>query len=223
MTAAESLDSLIDECQGLVKSIALKIHRGLPRQVNLDDMISDGQVALAEAAREYDPSRGARFSTYAYYRIRGAIYDGLARSGWWTRRSRESRCEELAGDAVAESNATPQDDAHWLSSVTGSVATVFLLSQTGSEDHSAWGEIEDRSSPPPETSVEDAEAHEILRGLVDRLPEDMAKLIRGVYFDGRTLHDVGVDMKISKGWASRLHARALERLAQSLRCVGAES
>jgi DNA-directed RNA polymerase specialized sigma subunit len=34
-------------------------------------------VGLAEAARQFDPSRGGQFTTYAYYRIRGAILDGL--------------------------------------------------------------------------------------------------------------------------------------------------
>ena len=79
MTASvESIQQSVEECQGLVRSLALKVHRGLPRRVDLDDLIGYGQVGLVEAANEFDGSRGTRFATFAYYRIRGAIYDGLA-------------------------------------------------------------------------------------------------------------------------------------------------
>ncbi len=56
--SAASFQQSVDECQGLVRSLALKIHRGLPRRVELDDLIGYGQVGLVEAAREFDPARG---------------------------------------------------------------------------------------------------------------------------------------------------------------------
>ena len=43
------------------------------------DMIQEGTVGLIEAAERYDPARGARFSTYAAYRIRGRILNALHR------------------------------------------------------------------------------------------------------------------------------------------------
>jgi RNA polymerase sigma factor for flagellar operon FliA len=56
--------------------------------------------------------------------------------------------------------------------------------------------------------------------MVDTLPSIEEKLIRQVYFDGATLQAAGDSLGISKSWASRVHARALEHLASSLRKLG---
>ena len=77
MTIADNVPrELIDEGQALVKSLAARIHRNLPVHVDFDDLISYGQIGLAEAAQDFDAEQGTRFTTFAYYRIRGAILDG---------------------------------------------------------------------------------------------------------------------------------------------------
>ena len=70
---------LVVSCQGLVRSLAWKIHCKLPRSVDLEDLVCYGQIGLVEAARDFDSSRGGQFTTYAYYRIRGAILDGMSK------------------------------------------------------------------------------------------------------------------------------------------------
>lgn len=72
----------IEQCQGLVRSLAVRIHRKLPARIELDDLIAYGELGLLEAAQSFNPRRGCQFSTFAYYRIRGAIYDGAAKMGW---------------------------------------------------------------------------------------------------------------------------------------------
>jgi RNA polymerase sigma factor FliA len=50
----------------------------LPKgQVDMDDLVSAGTIALLEAADRYDPERRVSFATFAYPRIRGAIIDEL--------------------------------------------------------------------------------------------------------------------------------------------------
>jgi len=61
----------------LVSTIARTMRHGLPSVVELGDLIHDGVVGLLESRRRFDPSRGVDFRTYAAYRIRGAILDGL--------------------------------------------------------------------------------------------------------------------------------------------------
>ena len=68
-----------------MRSLASRIHHKLPPYVDLEDLVAYGQMGLAEAARDFDPARGTQFSTFAYYRIRGAIYDGLAKMSWFSR------------------------------------------------------------------------------------------------------------------------------------------
>ena len=96
----------IEECQGLVRSLALSIRRKLPPTVELEDLIAYGQVGLGEAARDFDPDRGSRFSTYAYYRIRGAIYDGLSKMAWFDRvQASQVRYEQMSGGRSGVSTA----------------------------------------------------------------------------------------------------------------------
>ena len=49
-----SREELIESCQGLVRSLAAKVQKGVPRRLELEDLISYGQVGLAEAARDFD-------------------------------------------------------------------------------------------------------------------------------------------------------------------------
>jgi RNA polymerase sigma factor for flagellar operon FliA len=51
--------------------------RGL---VGFDELCALANAGLAEAAERYDPARGATFATFAWYRIQGAIVDGLRRA-----------------------------------------------------------------------------------------------------------------------------------------------
>lgn len=123
MTAsASSVQQSVEECQGLVRSLALKIHRSLPRRIDLDDLIGYGQVGLAEAAHDFDPSRGIRFATFAYYRIRGAIYNGLAKMTGMSRgHYQHVQYERMANELLSESNPTGGEDSEtdltWLRDV----------------------------------------------------------------------------------------------------------
>src|SRR3989338_2024439 len=62
----------------LVRSIASMVSgKGLPPNIEYDDLVSDGTVGLMKARDNFDPYRGVKFETYASYRVRGEILDGL--------------------------------------------------------------------------------------------------------------------------------------------------
>ena len=66
----------------------------------------------------------------------------------------------------------------------------------------------------------DGETFRKVHQLIDELPEECRSLIRGAYFEGLTLTEAGQRLGIGKAWASRLHAKALQRLGRSLRLAG---
>ena len=225
-TSSDKVEQLIEENQGLVRSLASTIHRKLPPYVELDDLIAYGQVGLAEAARDFDPQRGSRFSTYAYYRIRGSVYDGLSKMTWFSRSQykhiRSSRMtdevlREEAEDGAAAGKPRRQDDVRWLRNVTRALAVVYLAT-SGSEEDDSWdrGVLEDHSMPDASAAAMSHEMAEKLHELIEGLPPEPQVLIRGVYFEGLSLQEAGQRLGISKSWASRLHAKTLQRLARSL-------
>lgn len=233
MTApCEAQEQLIGTCQKLVHSLAATIHRKLPPNVELEDLVAYGQVGLAEAARDFDPSHGSRFSTYAYYRIRGAIYDGLSKMAWLSRSQyNRVRSEQMANEVLrveGDRSTTPEEagtrsDVGWLRNATRALAVVYLATSGDLEEESGRASLEDRSvAEAPELAM----SHEMadkLHQLIDALPSEPRQLIRTVYFEGLTLQEAGNRLNISKSWASRLHAKTLQRLARSLRFDGGAS
>jgi len=216
-------EELIFMHQGLVRAIARGIHRSLPRFIELDDVIGYGQLGLTQAAREFDPDRGIQFSTFAYYRIRGAILDGANQMNWLRRKRRAGDAyDRMSGDVLsteaadAEAGAGQTNDAVWLSDVGGKLGMIFLLSQAG-DDNEQRLEVTDPEAEAPLVSLLDAELKQTLRTLLDELPADARKLIHSTYFEGKTLKEAGASLGISKAWASRLHSRCLDQLARGLR------
>jgi RNA polymerase sigma factor for flagellar operon FliA len=80
--------------------------------------------------------------------------------------------------------------------------------------------VEDVASLSPPAIVVERETHQKLHELIDALPSESRELIRAAYFEGLTLTEAGQRLGIGKAWASRLHARALKRLARALRLAG---
>ena len=74
----KKLPKTIEAYMPLVNSIASMVSgKGLPPNVDYNDLVSDGTVGLMKAWENFDPNRGVKFETYASYRIRGEILDGL--------------------------------------------------------------------------------------------------------------------------------------------------
>lgn len=223
MTAVrKTSEQLIDDCQNLVRSLAWKIRRTLPDQVEIDDLIAYGQIGLAEAAKNFDPDRGLEFSTFAYYRIRGAIYDGVSKMSWLSRAQyHRLRYEQLADEVLRlqglEDVADSDDlevEAAWFQQLSSSLAVVYLTTHCDEESQTA--DVEDEAAPAPPSEAISKETSQILHRLIDALPDQAGILVRGVYFEGLTLKEAGERIGVSKAWASRLHARTLEQLARSL-------
>ncbi len=222
---SESLNrtELIEEGQALVRSLALRVLRSIPVRVDLEDLIAYGEVGLAEAARDFDGTRGNQFSTFAYYRIRGAIYDGLAKMTWTSRaRYRRLRYERMADEILEEEREVPFEEpptlsqsSEWFSRVTEKLAVVYLASG-GDEAMDRASQVEDPSRCGPQMVLH-KEASEKLRNLVETLDPIERHLIRAVYFEGYSLQEAASQVGISKSWASRLHAKVLESLAVKLR------
>ena len=65
-------DQLVMDNMGFVVSLAQEYHNK-HRQVDLDDLVSEGTLAMLRAARKWDPERGVRFVNYAVHDIRKAM------------------------------------------------------------------------------------------------------------------------------------------------------
>lgn len=217
----------IDQSQGMVRAIATKIFSRLPTHVNYDDLVSYGQLGLMQAVFSFKPDRDVAFQTFAYHRIRGAMYDGLGKMSWTSRAiSQRIRAERLSAELLEQQlNVSRQEqfteslstDADFLVRTTERIAVVHLLSDSA-EEGGGIGNAAIEEDRLPDEAVAHEEVCELLRETVRQLPEKERTLIQLTYFEGKTLTETAAQLGKSKSWASRVHARILEKLA---RCIAA--
>src|SRR4051812_48748435 len=141
--AAPEKNKLVEQPLPLVQAIARKVKRTLGASIDFEDLVGYGSKGLIEAAERFDPRHGVAFSTFAYYRVRGAMLDGLRTMGWYSRadyaryRAEERANEYLQNQADREgaeraAGVSPASDKEEvLSSVAellGNIATVHITS-----------------------------------------------------------------------------------------------
>jgi len=206
MTAAdESMDELVRLHQGLVRAIAWRIQRRSREWVELDDLVAYGQIGLLEAIRTYDAAKGTSLATFAWHRVRGAILDGLGRMAWFDRGAYERGGYEVTApaDAAGEQGAKepePQAPRGRRFACREPMDAAAVVGRATTADEAAMHR----------------ELIAFLRDLVTHLPEREAALIRGTFFEGRTLTEAARRVGISTAWASRLQTRTLADLRIAL-------
>jgi RNA polymerase sigma factor for flagellar operon FliA len=211
-------DRFVEEYRPLVIKLARRVHAELTLTCDLDDLIAFGFKGLVEARGRFDPSRGVQFNTFAYYRIRGAIIDGVREMAFMPRRAHarlkaaeaeQALTEELAdGAAQAPAGRTPAEAAKAIDDTLHKLSASYVLASLGQSE-------DDHASTPESLLVAASHASEI-RAAVDELPDRERALVTGFYFEGRQFDEVARELGISKSWASRLHTKALALLRESL-------
>src|SRR5438105_1748860 len=147
--AERDRDGLVEKHLPLVQSVARKLKAQISARVEFDDLIGYGSKGLIEAAERFDPKHGVAFTTFAYYRIRGAMLDGLRTMGWYSRADyARYRAEERAnqylqnqsdregaarvglkeGGSGAPATSSTEATLNSLAEVLGSIATVHITS-----------------------------------------------------------------------------------------------
>ncbi|MEZ4220280.1 MAG: sigma-70 family RNA polymerase sigma factor [Polyangiaceae bacterium] len=215
----------------LVEIIARQVGRTLGRVSELEDLVSYGQEGLLDAARRYDPERGVPFRAYANFRVRGAVIDGVRALSHLPRRAHERLAayqaatryaEGAAEDVLSGPAAAKREDAaralgEHLAGMAAAMA-VGLVAHTARGDEGEHVGVAREDSP--EEAVGRAELLQVVREAIADLPEQEAELVRRHYLEGDRFDHVAEELGLSKSWASRLHTRAMGRLAKRLRGIG---
>ena len=226
--AASDKDDLVKKHLGLVEAIARKVKRTLGAAMEIDDLVGYGRKGLVEAAERFDGRAGVTFTTFAYYRIRGAMYDGIRTMGWYSRadyaryRAEERANQYLQSQADQEgaaraqnpTAATPTPDAgEILAGVAQALSGIATIHITSIE---AASRVADESLPAPDAAVDTVRLSRRVREALGTLPDKERQLMELYYFGDKNLEEAGAQLGLSKSWACRIHARAVDRLRQAL-------
>lgn len=219
---------LVEEHMGLIRSVAYR-YRGLG--LPAEDLVQEGAIGLLAAIEDYDASRGASFSTYAFWRVRAAVTHALTAYGHLVRPPRplleQRRQVAEARDSLAACGRRP--------SVTELVRMTALppdaiaqalaptrvasLDQTAVDGTSLADRVAADAAASPDAQLVDSEEATALRGAVHRLRGRKRAIVsRHFGFAGRpeTLTEIAEDLHLSPERTRVLKDEALRDLAVEL-------
>ena len=198
-----------------------------------EDMLSCGVQGLIEAFHAYDPGRGAKFSTYALPRIRGAILDALRAAHPLPRSLQKfsSDMEHASAALRVELGRTPtkvelakkmgRSQEEFRSTMRTS--SIRVVSLDGLADSAVNGNteklLEMADGDPgvdPDSMAQETMVRRLLHEAVDTLPERERTIVNLYYMRSQSLKSIGMALGISESRASQLRHRAIRRLRTAL-------
>jgi len=225
---AKPPEALVEEYAPMVKRIGAHLLGRLPAGVELDDLIQVGLVALLDAARHYESSKGASFQTYAGIRIRGAMLDEVRSNDWAPRsvyrkqreltaavRNVENRKGEHANakEIAKELGVSLEDYFKMLSSTSSS--RMLSLDQSSSDGEPLASRIQEDHADPV-ANLESQEFRQEIIAAIQSLPE-RETLVMSLYYDRElNLKEIGEVLGVSESRVCQLHGQALVRLRAQL-------
>jgi RNA polymerase sigma factor for flagellar operon FliA len=228
-----SRDELIAAYIPFVRYIAAGIARKLRPGFDLEDLVSDGVFGLMKAIDYFDPSRGAKFETYATPVVRGSIFNGLRKLDWVPERTRgKARALQKAMDKFTLIYGRPGTEnelaeelkisATEVYEIITDLGCIYLLSLdqpiSASEDDETTilDTVEDTRQVDPLAEVEFAEQKKSLRDSLEHLSEREQLLVREHYFEGVPFEQIATRLGVTKQRISQMHARVIKKLRDIL-------
>ncbi|MGA9643597.1 MAG: FliA/WhiG family RNA polymerase sigma factor [Terriglobales bacterium] len=215
-----------------VRYIARRIHERLPRHVPFEDLVHAGVVGLIDALSKFDQSKHVQFSSYAKFRIRGAILDSLRELDWSPRELRRKgrQVEEVYNQISVRLGRTPNESdlaramGMRLDELQALLAELDVLEIGSLRVESAQsGKEEDLSDSvaarPDETPFFQclrSEMKHLLAEAIAELPEKEQRVLSLYYFEELTMKEVGAVLGIGESRVSQIHSLAMLRLRSRL-------
>lgn len=227
-------NELIENYMYLVSFHVERIASHLPKSVNKDDLKSFGLMGLYDALKKFEPSRDLKFDTYASFRIRGAIIDGLRKEDWLPRSIREKtkkieqasqQLEQIhqrtptSGEIAKELNMTAQEvETHTKDSLFANILSIEEKPKDGSGDHKEGigYSIADDTSVSPDSHLITKEVNKELAISIKSLNENEQLVISLFYTEELTLTEIGQVLDLTTSRISQIHKKAIFKLKNTL-------
>ena len=188
----KTINKLIRDNQGFVISIAQQYkHRGL----DMEDLISEGNIGMLSAAKSFDVSRGKNFATYAAPFIRDAIGKAIEQLGGIYRVPRDA------------SNPTLEKKRSRALSIDAPVG--------GSNELSLAKVIPDQGAPDPEKELQKSILENELKSILADLQERDRHVVQrfyGIGVEPRTMAEIGEEMGLKRERVRQIRDHAVRAI-----------
>lgn len=218
-------NEIVLKSMGLVRTVALSLRNMYIKFGDIDDVINEGVLALMDAIENFDPTKGAKFETYASLRIRGAIIDYIRKQDWIPRQVRKfardldkanSTLYNLYGRAptnseLAEYMEMPEEKL--LKNMADASCTVTLsFEELLYEDNFD----EPSTSAPTDANLMRQEMSSMIAEAIDSLKEKERQVITLYYYKNMKYSDIAKVLGISEGRVCQINAKATLALKAKL-------
>lgn len=223
-------EELIMTYAPLVKFIAERMAIRMPSHISKDDLTSAGIIGLFDAIDNFDSSRGIKFETYAFYRIKGAILDEMRRLDWIPRSVRKEVQEiEAAITAIRVKLGRDPEDHEIALELGVSLESYFKMidkakginlmsldeSVTGSSD-TAVNKMKSKT-PSPLDELNKNEVKRVIADALSKLSEKEQLVVSLYYFNELTLKEIARVMGLTESRISQVHSKAIITLRAKLK------
>ncbi|MFB3883329.1 MAG: sigma-70 family RNA polymerase sigma factor [Armatimonadota bacterium] len=224
-------EALIEGYAGLARYVVDRMNLRPGAGLDYDDLVSEAVVGLIDAVDRFDPSRGIKFETYAYHRIRGTVIDMLRSLDWLPRsvRQREAKLADASAKLSEEFGRSPTDEEvaeelgltlSELDTITAEAAlqSIESLDDTLAAEDSEVGTlgdlIADETTPSPEATLERGAERDLVAQAADSLPDAERTVIALYYHQGLTLKQIGRVLGVSESRTCQIHGKAIIRMRE---------
>ena len=217
----------------LVHSIASIVSsKGLPPSIDYNDLVADGTVGLMKAWKGFDQNRGVKFETYASYRIRGEILDGLknynpvpyrvqvmirdvAKKGYAALTRKKDVDEEETYEKTEISEEEFKKAITKIRKIVSASALMYLMSLESAQE--AGVEINVSAEKTPAEEVEFSELRSRLKRSIRELPKQDQQVIEMFFDQDMSQKDIASKLKLSRSKVNRVIGKAVVYLREKLK------
>ena len=219
-------DEVVVLHMGLARAIAAR-YRG--RGIADDDLSQAASMALLKAVRNFDPSHGAEFLSYAVVTMKGEVKRQFRDYGWMIRPPRPiQKIQADVGRAdseltyrlgrspkvgeVAAHLGVAEEDVVEALSADGCFTPTSLDIPIGADGNAVLGDL----IPGEDSGLSDAEARVMLAPAVRALPERERDVLYLRFFRQQTQAQIAGEIGVTQMQVSRILARVLTQLRGQL-------